>query len=380
MNRTTWNLRDILVLALLIRIISIPATPRLSDDVYRFIWDGHVILNGMSPYEHRPSDIEKLIDQPFLFERLNSQDYHSVYPVINQIAFVGSACIYKWFGFPAGTIFLRLFLALCEISTIWLLLRWLNKMQIPYERLGWIVLNPLIIIETYGNLHFEMVMIGFLLLGLIHAHSPIKKGLALALSAASKLLSLMIIPFLLFSKSEKLKVKFIGAFSLFFLILFLPVLWMLRSSGFWQSLDLYYTSFEFNASLYYLARWIGYQIHGYNLIALIGPSLAILSGILIVIYSYRQRAQPPTQWPLVVSIIFTIYLLSATTVHPWYVMTPLVFGVLGHLRYPIVWSYFSFLSYAHYDPHYSTTSMTLIGVEYGILLLFMLWEFNQTRK
>jgi len=38
------------------RFILLWTTPSLSDDVYRYIWDGHVAVNGHSPYAYAVND------------------------------------------------------------------------------------------------------------------------------------------------------------------------------------------------------------------------------------------------------------------------------------------------------------------------------------
>ena len=41
-------------IGVLFRIISIVAIPNLSQDFYRFIWDGRMLLNGINPYLFTP--------------------------------------------------------------------------------------------------------------------------------------------------------------------------------------------------------------------------------------------------------------------------------------------------------------------------------------
>ncbi len=46
----------ILALAVLPRLILLASTPALSDDLYRYIWDGKVSAAGIDPYRYAPAD------------------------------------------------------------------------------------------------------------------------------------------------------------------------------------------------------------------------------------------------------------------------------------------------------------------------------------
>ena len=49
------SLKKILGLGILFRLIFFVSTPLLSQDFFRFIWDGMLISNGMNPYEFTPN-------------------------------------------------------------------------------------------------------------------------------------------------------------------------------------------------------------------------------------------------------------------------------------------------------------------------------------
>ena len=84
---------------------------------------------------------------------------------------------------------------------------------------------------------------------------------------------------------------------LYFLLCFLillglifPLLNGVFVQNFGDSIGLYFQKFEFNASVYYLLRWVGYQTKGYNLIATIGPRLALgtFTGIILLFLWERK--------------------------------------------------------------------------------------------
>ena len=46
----------VLVVAVAARALLVPGAPTLSDDAYRFVWDGRVQAAGFNPYRYVPAD------------------------------------------------------------------------------------------------------------------------------------------------------------------------------------------------------------------------------------------------------------------------------------------------------------------------------------
>ena len=70
----------IVIVAILLRIGFSYIPPVLSDDAYRYIWDGVLTAQGENPFQLKPSDpeLEELQNDP-IYPLLNSADYYSVY-------------------------------------------------------------------------------------------------------------------------------------------------------------------------------------------------------------------------------------------------------------------------------------------------------------
>ena len=73
----------------------------------------------------------------------------------------------------------------------------------------------------------------------------------------------------------------------------------------------------------------------------------------------------------------TVYLLLATTVHPWYLALPLVLCLFTRYRYPVLWTlviFFTYINYS-YDPYWE--NLWVVAVEYLIVLTFLLVEVQR---
>ena len=90
-----YEIKDVLYMALALRVFWLFAAPNLSEDYNRFLWDGEVTLSGKNVYGYTPSDLIVLDEFDFslngeLYKHMNSPDYYSVYPPVNQLYFIVS--------------------------------------------------------------------------------------------------------------------------------------------------------------------------------------------------------------------------------------------------------------------------------------------------
>ncbi len=388
-KKSEQNISFWIAIGILLRIILLFSFPALSNDIYRFYWDGLLSSHGYNPFDHLPGYyIQNNILPEYLtsglYEKLNSKEYYTIYPPVLQMLFAVAAWLFPRSIVGAGII-MKIFLLAGEIGSIILMRKILPKFNLTERNVLLYALNPLIIVEIMGNLHFEGLMVLFLLLALWwlvkmpHPALLLAAG-AMALSVGSKLLPLMFQPFLLFRLRFGQNIIYFLALIMMSVVMFAALLNGLFAENFGSSLNLYFRQFEFNASIYYLARWIGYQIERYNMVKTIGPMLAVLTFLIIIILSIFRRKKSwkslPESWLFAISI----YLLHATTVHPWYIALPVALSIFTNWRYPIVWSGAVVLSYSHYWGRGFEERYGLIGLEYSLVLGFFLWELLHQRS
>ncbi len=407
--------------SILLRFILLFALPNLSDDVYRFIWDGRLLINGHNPFDFLPSYyIENNISVPginkTLFHKLNSPEYFTIYPPVAQGVFAFACWLFPN-SIIGSAVTMKIFLFLCEIGSLFFIKKLLDHFQLPAKNILLYALNPLIIIELCGNLHFEAAMICFLLAALFflvknnvselggNLQLPpnfftkktdpkegnnlggnwklppkylILSAISIALSIASKLLPLMFLPFLIKRLGWKKSIQYFAIVGIVIVLLFAPLLSGAFLNNFGASLDLYFQKFEFNASIYFAIRWVGYQVVGYNWIQSAGPALAVivLLGILTITFFEKKF-----NWKNVFGrMLFAIclYLAFATIVHPWYVSLPIVLCLFTRFRFPILWSGLIFLTYINYSYGAYFENLWMVGTEYVLVFSFLIYELTKT--
>ena len=151
-------------------------------------------------------------------------------------------------------------------------------------------------------------------------------------------------------------------------------------TGWLDSVRLWFTSFEFNASIYYVVRFVGNRIVGYNAIGSIGPALAIITMASIGIIWWMYIRKNKLDWAQAMLYALTLYFFMSTTVHPWYLGMLLVLSVLSLHVYPIIWTYLIFLSYSHYQGGSFAENYYLISLEYLLLFGWMWWESKWVKR
>ena len=374
--------------SLLFRLVFLCSIPNLSQDFYRFIWDGRMILEGFNPYLWLPQTFIfehnfPIADAPFLYQgmgELNGSHYTN-YPPIHQFCFLISA----FFGNKIFTsvIVLRIIIILADVGILYFGKKLLEKFNIPVYTIFWFILNPFVIIELTGNLHFESVMLFFLVWSLYKLQQKkwVFAAVLFACSISVKLIPLLFLPLFYqwFTKAEnKNGFKKLIAFYVIVLattiVFFLPFYSSTLIENYLNSVGLWFQKFEFNASIYYLLREIGFWIYGYNQIALIGKITPILTVLFLLYFAFFKKNASLKKVIISMLFVLSFYYFTTTTMHPWYLSTLILLAVFTKYRFPIVWSLVIILSYAAYSNNNYQENFWFISLEYIIVYGFLIWE------
>lgn len=371
-----------LFIAVVVRLSLVFTTPNLSDDYFRFFWDGHISNQGGNPYDKRPSEhLISSVDERdhYLFRHLNSPEYYSVYPPFLQYLFKYAVEIGND-RLDISILTLKVFYALFSVGTVFLLPLVLKLYAIKPWRAMIYLLNPLVLIEEMGNLHAEGIMVFFLALFFLFVKKfPQYAFLPFSAAILVKLTPLLLLPSILWRYSFKQRVVF--CFGLFFIILlsFYPYINGIMRGGFFKSLSLYFNSLEFNAFGYNIFKFFGYLIYGYNKIKLLGPLTAIISLILILYFSIKKGKGTRDFLPFQCLILYFIHLFFSPVVHPWYLIPLIFFAVFSRMYFVVVWTILSILSYSHYQGGVNKEQYYLVFLEYAVVLTVLWIDLRQRR-
>src|SRR5690554_283751 len=118
--------KQLVGLAVVLRLVLMFSLPQWSDDYARFLWDGQLVAEGYNPYTLTPREAKEQMDfqsESFmdkLFPVLNSPDYHSVYPPTNQAVFLVASFL-SGGDILGGVMVIRLILLVFELLAFYLI-------------------------------------------------------------------------------------------------------------------------------------------------------------------------------------------------------------------------------------------------------------------
>src|SRR5690606_3301542 len=210
------------------------------------------LIEGFNPYTHTPTEALEILNfqdegvMDHLYPMLNSPDYHSVYPPSNQLVFALAAYLSQG-DVLDGVLMIRLILFVFEMLAFYLIFLLLRLLHQPPQKLLLYALNPLVIMEISGNIHFEGMMLTMILAGIYFLEKSrfSVSGGFLAAAVAVKLSPIILLPTFLKRIPYSAVLGFFFAGLLVLLITMGPIIGS-SLPGFGKSLSLYGNTFEFN--------------------------------------------------------------------------------------------------------------------------------------
>jgi rSAM/selenodomain-associated transferase 2 len=303
-----WSLRRVAFV-----VISLGVAGRIgflwfpvSNDVYRYIWEGFIQNQGFNPYQIAPNDplLTGLIrgDMATIWQQINHKDLSAAYPPLMMLLFRTLSAI------SPTPIFFKIAMIGFDLVTIGALILIVHWRKIPPTHLIWYVANPFVLVYVAGEAHLDIVQAAFLVWAFyfIGSRKPVAGFLALGMAAASKYFSLVALPFVM-TRSNR------HAWPAIFLagIAFIP--FMHDPEAVFRSLFIFGSRMHYNDGLAEILRFL-FGTRTLPVLCLI--LLCLLAGIYLFVHDTLRSAY----------LALGVLLLCLPTLHPWYLllMAPLM--------------------------------------------------------
>lgn len=301
----------ILVVSVLIQV-ALFGLQGVHNDVYRYLWDGWVSTQGVSPFAYTPDQIssQNILSgyQNFWYwDLLDFKHLHTIYPATAQLFFFIGSLIHAH-----SVSALRFILFLCGIISM--ILAWVLTKDQEEKHLRklfpFVFLSSLWIFDGVIAVHLEMLIVAFLLLSiwLYQKKYYYWLGVALACLIFTKLYPLVIVPFFVRRKNW-LKTIFVGIVT--GLVINIPFFFRWEyAQNLFHSLDRFSSQWVMSPILYDVITYL-YNVDW-------GIIMGILMSVLIIVVAllYYKHARIYHA----VALVLSIYILCSKTIFSWYLL------------------------------------------------------------
>jgi rSAM/selenodomain-associated transferase 1 len=317
--------------ALAWRAALVAAPPLLSDDVFRYVWEGRIQRLGGNPYawNDRPASARWAGMRDAVWQGINHKEYSTLYPPFWEWAARGVASVHD------SVRAMKVFLVLCELVAIAALLRLLDRRGLPRGRLLVLAWSPLALVEIAGSGHNDALGLALVALSLLALESG--RGALSALALTLGFLTKLLPGFLALAWFRRYSWRHAALALGVVIVVTLP--YVSAGPGLLLGLRQYGAHWRFNESLFALwAPLFAHQTAALRAGALLLAALALALG--------RRRVEPAAAG---LAVVAGALLLSANVL-PWYALWLLPFLVLRDCPPALLYTGTAAFAYLVYPP------------------------------
>lgn len=303
----------ILGFALFFRLLVLPASPVLSSDIYRYIWDARVQTAGINPYLSRPADFNSQeVKKDPLHQHQNRPFARTIYPPLAQAAFRAVRAV-------AGesVTAMKALMLLGDLVTLAILVQLLGALGLPRCRVILYAWQPLTVFEIAGSGHVDALAIPFILLAVLawRGHRNAAAGVALGAATLVKIFPFVLLPAFLGRRRWSLLLGCVATIGLVYLP-FLPGAGLKALGHLPQFLS--DPGETFNPSLMGLVSLVLGQVSRAPLFWSSSMGAATMAATLL--WLLRTKANDLDALLTRIWVVATALTLLTLTLHPWYVL------------------------------------------------------------
>ncbi|PYM65740.1 MAG: hypothetical protein DMD79_04190 [Candidatus Rokuibacteriota bacterium] len=363
----------ILGFGLAFRLLVLWTPVYLSDDPYRYLWDGRVQWAGVNPYRHAPAapELAWLRDQA-VHPHINRPAAVTVYPPAAEWLFAlaakaTSGTLPGWRGLLLGA----------DALTVGLLLRLLRRLGAPAEAVLAYAWSPLVVFEGIQAGHVDLALIPLVLLalGLRMTGSSGRAGVALGGAVLVKLYPAILVLAWWRRGDWRWPAAVAATVALGYLPYAATVGW--GALGFLPT----YLSDPYEDANIGLRALVTYPF-GFTDPLVRGPAMALFFGLLALLLVWIARTSRPDGarlWRAAASAVGAYLFLVPTPMHPWYVLWLVPFLCVRPSPAALFFTGAVTLSYVQYLVDPPTLPAWAWLAEYGTLYALLLREWRAGR-
>ncbi|MFP4674559.1 MAG: glycosyltransferase [Opitutales bacterium] len=302
------TLTAIFVPAVVLRLILLPAAP--SDDVNRYLWEGKLVREGVSPYA-------QVADAPALsylrddyWMGMNHRDKPTAYPPAAELGFALIG------GVAYHPMSYKVAFVLLDLLTLAGILLLLDRRGLSLAYSGFYALNPIVLVAFAGEGHFDALMLAPLVWALwMSTEGRPRCGVALAaLAGGVKWVMLPLLPFFTARRP-------VVCLAIAIVALAAPALVFAATlPGLWRGLLAFGGAGDFNGPVFDMLHY------GFGFSRSVTLAFAGLAFLLVLLWRWRLRGTvaPDSHFRWIIGALIVL----SPTVHFWYIAWILPFVCL----------------------------------------------------
>jgi hypothetical protein len=373
----------IIGVAFVLRLAALAGQPILSDDLYRYAWDGRVQVSGTSPYRFTPSSTHlSELREDWLWPgaegcarlqrdpgctRINRPTVHTIYPPVAEAWFTA---VYRLAGIDSRHKAWQIAGLVGDMALVGLLPAVLRAWKRDERWTALYALSPVAVVEVVNNAHVDGLAALFVVLALLSAarRRPAWAGALLAGAFLVKLYPAVVgLAFVAAFTGRRARFRLAGAFAAVVAVAYLP---HVATVG----LDV----------LGYLPGYLQEERYGeggrYLLAGLLGLPPALTATLaaagLAAAAGWVLLRRPEV--PRGCALLLGALLLAVTPVQPWYAVTLLAVATVAAAP---AWSAVALAGYPYFfavlldAPH----AVAIGRVSYGLALAVLVawrWKYS----
>lgn len=367
------------------------------NDVWRYVWDGHVAAHGINPFLYAPTDarldavggdiaeMEEVEDEdsipapvavaksvdltdgreiwPDIRDDVNHADVTTIYPPFAQFVFRLSHAI------APGSIFvMKALLVFCELIGVLFLALTLRRLELPVTAVIFYAWNPLMIKVFAGSGHADAILVAALSATIYFIVSGWKTfgAAAFGLAILAKLSPILLIPFVVRRVGWQRSLLVAG-------VIFVGYLPFLDAgSNLFAGFLKFAREWQFNAGPFSVVRWFA------ALATNDSANLArqVCAALILAVAGYLTWRDDLSERTFVRSsaIVLGAAIILSPTVMPWYLSWVLPLAILAR---HYIWLYFSAIVLTAFHIMIDTTEYAVVlWIEYGLLAFILFCWLN----